>query len=159
MLPWHGRRLFTGKHRLKTALFAAMAACLIFQPAVLATSLLFASNLGGSQWDTVRAIATDASQNIYVVGETYSSDFPGAQPSNSRASGDAFIVKLSPTGAQILYSIVLGGSGYDSARGVAVDSAGNVYVTGLTGSPNFPTTIGAFQRNAAQFRTIKCLLS
>jgi len=136
---------------VRVVLFAAMAAYLICQPAALATSLLFASNLGGSQWDAVRAIATDASQNIYLVGETYSQDFPGAAPSNSRGSGDAFIVKLSPTGSQILYSIVLGGSGYDSARGVAVDSAGNVYVTGLTGSPNFPTTAGAFQPNASSF--------
>jgi Beta-propeller repeat len=151
MLDRYRQRPFTAKPRLKAAVLAVIVGYLISQPAALATSLVFASNLGGSQSDAVRAIATDAAQNIYVVGETYSQDFPGAAPSNSRSSGDAFIVKLNPTGAQILYSIVLGGSGYDSARGVAVDSAGNVYVTGTTGSPNFPTTAGAFQQSASSY--------
>lgn len=115
-----------------------------------ASTLLFASTLGGGQSDTVFAIATDSAQNIYLVGETYSTDFPSAAPSNhSRASGDAFIVKLNSSGTQILYSVVFGGSNYDSARGVAVDAAGNAYVTGVTDSSDFPATAGAFQKVSA----------
>jgi Beta-propeller repeat len=115
--------------------------------AMSAPSLPFASTLGGSQSETIRAIATDAAQNVYVVGETYSPDFPGPATSNSaRRAGDAFVVKLNSSGTQILYSVVLSGAGYDSARGVAVDSSGNAYVTGVTTSADFPVTTGAFQR-------------
>jgi hypothetical protein len=116
--------------------------------ALSAPSLLFASALGGNQSDSIRAIATDAAQNIYVVGETYSTDFPGPSTSNSaRHAGDAFVAKLNASGTQILYSVVLGGAGYDSARGVTVDSRGNAYVTGVTTSADFPVTAGAFQRS------------
>jgi hypothetical protein len=112
-----------------------------------APSLLFGSALGGSQSDTIRAIATDVSQNIYVVGETYSTDFPGpATPSAARRAGDAFIVKLNSSGTQILYCVILSGAAFESARAVAVDTAGNAYVTGVTTSSNFPVTSGAVQR-------------
>lgn len=114
-----------------------------------APTLPFASTLGGNQSETIRAIATDAAQNIYVVGETYSPDFPGPGTSSSaRRTGDAFVVKLNSSGTQILYSVVLSGAGYDSARGVAVDSSGNAYVTGVTTSADFPVTTGAFQRSS-----------
>jgi hypothetical protein len=118
--------------------------------AMSAPALLFASTLGGSQSDTIRAIATDGAQNIYVVGETYSPDFPGAVSSSSaRHAGDAFVVKLNPSGSQILYTVVLSGAGYDSVRGVAVDSSGNAYVTGVTTSADFPVTARAFQRSSS----------
>jgi hypothetical protein len=156
MIDRQGQRPLTGKHRVRVAALAAMAAYLVSQPAALATSLLFASNLGGSQWDTVRAIATDASQNIYVVGETYSQDFPGTGPSNSRASGDAFIVKLSPAGAQILYSIVLGGSGYDSARG-GCGFRWEYLCHRHDRLPEFSYYCWRFSTQSLQFRTIQCL--
>ncbi|MBV9396671.1 MAG: SBBP repeat-containing protein [Bryobacterales bacterium] len=113
-------------------------------------SLLSASNFGGSQYDVIRAVTTDAVGNIYVVGETYSNDFPAAKPSiHSRTTGDAFVVKLSATGTQILYSLVFGGSSYDSARGLSVDSAGNAYITGITDSYDFPVSAGALQARSA----------
>ncbi len=59
--------------------------------------------------------------------------------------GDAFVAKLDPTGSHLLYSTYLGGSGADGAFGIAVDATGAVYVSGGTGSPNFPTTPGALQ--------------
>ena len=118
--------------------------------AMSAPTLLFASTLGGSQSDTIRAIATDAAQNIYVVGETYSPDFPGAATSSSaRRAGDAFVVKLNASGSQIIYTAILSGAGYDSVRGVAVDSSGNAYITGVTTSADFPVTAGAFQRSSS----------
>ncbi len=135
------------QRRTGAILFSIILQLISQRAALSAPSLLFASTLGGSQSDTVRAIATDAAKNIYVVGETYSTDFPGPSTSNSaRHSGDAFVVKLNASGTQILYSVVLSGGGYDSARGVTVDSSGNAYVTGVTTSADFPVTAGAFQR-------------
>jgi hypothetical protein len=133
--------------RTAPLLLSVVAQCLSQRVAMSAPSLLFASTLGGNQSDTIRAIATDAAHNIYVVGETYSTDFPGSATSSSaRSAGDAFVVKLNSSGTQILYSVTLSGAGYDSARGVAVDSSGNAYVTGVTTSTDFPVTAGAFQR-------------
>ena len=55
------------------------------------------------------------------------------------------MAKLNPTGTALVYSTYLGGTGYDQGNGIAVDTAGNAYVTGITASTNFPTTAGAFQ--------------
>jgi hypothetical protein len=95
---------------------------------------------GGSADDVVFDSATDSQGNIYVVGETKSSDFPvvGGVQSERKGSGDAFVVKLNPTGTDVIYATYLGGSGFDSARGVAVDGAGTVFVTGYTDSSDFP---------------------
>jgi hypothetical protein len=80
---------------------------------------------------------------------TSSSDFPttpGAfQTRYGGGSSDAFVTQLNPTGSALLYSTYLGGSGSDYGQGLAVDASGNAYVTGATGSIDFPTTIGAFQ--------------
>jgi hypothetical protein len=144
-------RIYRRTLRRSAPIVVLIAIQLLFQPIAMgALPLLFASTLGGSQSDTIRAIATDAAQNIYVVGETYSPDFPSSGTSNSvRRGADAFIVKLNSTGSQILYSKILSGVGTDSAQAVAVDSSGNVYVTGVTTSADFPVTAGAFQRSLA----------
>jgi hypothetical protein len=132
-----------------TVLLSIAVQLLCSRGAIGAPSLLLGSALGGSQSDTIRAISTDAAKNIYVVGETYSPDFPGSFTSNSaRRAGDAFVVKFDSSGTEILYSVVLSGGAYDSARAVAIDSSGNVYVTGVTTSTNFPVTAGAFQRSS-----------
>jgi len=103
--------------------------------------LLFSTFMGGSGVDVGNAIALDASGSIYVVGYTYSSDFPvtatAIQTANAGAC-DAFLFKLTPLGDTLLYATYLGGSGADTASGVALDSAGNVYLAGWTLSPNFP---------------------
>ena len=67
-------------------------------------------------------------------------------PSTRRYNGgrDAFVTKLNPAGSALVYSTYLGGAGVDAGRGIAVDAAGNAYVTGTTNSPDFPTTAGAF---------------
>ncbi len=87
-------------------------------------------------------IAVDASGNAYVTGNTDSTDFPIAnalQPTYGGGQFDAFVAQLNPAGSAFVYSTYLGGSDSDQAFGIAVDGSGNAYVTGTTGSSNFPT--------------------
>ena len=115
----------------------------------LGTDLGYSTYLGGSGFDEGVGIAVDSVGNAYVTGDTRSEDFPtpsdAFQPS-SAGSTDAFVTKLNATGTALGYSTYLGGDSFDAGRGIAVDSVGNAYVTGITNSTNFPTTPGAFQR-------------
>src|SRR2546426_8235950 len=97
--------------------------------------------LGGSSNDEGRGIAVDAAGNAYVAGSNGSTNFPTASPLQAANGGssDAFVTKLNAAGSALLYSTYLGGSASDSGQGIAVDAAGNAYVTGSTSSTNFPT--------------------
>ena len=103
--------------------------------------LVYSTHIGGSGDDLSKGIAVDASGNAYVTGFTTSSDFPIATglPSTFGGNEDVFVTKFSADGSAVLYSTYLGGGSYDDGGGIAVDSAGNAYVTGLTFSANFPT--------------------
>jgi hypothetical protein len=107
-------------------------------------SLLYFTYLGGSLADSAGGIAIDSDGNAYVTGSTVSPDFPvvGAvfQPVYGGGNADAFVTKLDPTGASIIYSTFLGGSNTESGNSVAVDSIGSAYVTGQTCSLDFPLT-------------------
>jgi hypothetical protein len=104
-------------------------------------ALVYSTYLGGSDNDQGLSIAVDSSGNAYVTGSTLSSDFPTASPIQPANGGgtDAFVTKLNAAGNALVYSTYLGGSGTDLAYGIAVDSSGNVYVTGGTSSTNFLT--------------------
>ncbi len=112
--------------------------------------LNYVTYLGGTGSDEAFGIALDASQDAYVAGVTTSTDFPqvnaepATPPADIATNGTAFISELNPTGTQLLYSTYLGGTGEtntgDAALAIAVDGSGNIYVTGFTGSPDFPTT-------------------
>ena len=108
--------------------------------------LSYSTYLGGSGGDVAYAIATDASGYAYVAGITNSSDFPktGATFGSGFTNGEAFIAKLDTDGTSLVYSTYIGGTGSDTAAGLAV-SAGEAYLTGTTTSTNFPTTASAFQ--------------
>jgi hypothetical protein len=104
------------------------------------------------------AIAADSSGNIYVDGAAASGlpvtagAFQTAPLGGGSNSGtDPFFMKINPAlsgAASIMYASYLGGSsGVDAATAIAVDGAGNAYLEGLTGSSDFPTTSGAFQRS------------
>ncbi len=105
------------------------------------TGYVYSTFLGGSAQDGASAIAVDAGGNAYVTGSTQSSDFPvkGAIQETSGGGTDAFVTKLNPTGSALIYSTYLGGAGFDLGAGIAVDGAGNAYVTGQTNSDPFPT--------------------
>jgi hypothetical protein len=111
--------------------------------------LSYSTYLGGSGEDRSHAIAVDAAGNAYVTGRTFSPDFPTTAGAFQTSFGDgsfhAFVTKLNATGSALVYSTYLGGNGAEESYGIAVDAAGNAYVTGLTVSPDFPTTAGAFQ--------------
>ncbi|MBI4489335.1 MAG: SBBP repeat-containing protein [Deltaproteobacteria bacterium] len=116
-----------------------------------AGALVYATYLGGSYIEIGFGIAVDASGNIYVTGETRSTDFPTTpdafQPDcvigpvfgSSNRCVDAFMAKLSPDGASLVYSTYLGGGRFDRAYRIGVDPSGNAYVMGTTESPDFPT--------------------
>jgi hypothetical protein len=111
------------------------------------SDLLYATFLGGAEQDAGMAIALDLSGNAYVAGWTVSPGFPitpVAFDTTFKGVTDAFAAKLNATGSDLLYSTFLGGSETDSAYALAVDAAGNAYITGGTVSPNFPVTRGAF---------------
>jgi hypothetical protein len=107
------------------------------------SSLVYSTYLGGTKAETAGGIAVDAAGDAYVAGSTTSVDFPTAnplQPANRGGSGgNAFVVKLNAAGSALVYSTYLGGSGTDAASAIALDSAGNAYVTGQTTSADFPT--------------------
>jgi hypothetical protein len=109
--------------------------------------LFYSTYLGGSGNDVGSVIAVDNAGNVYVTGETLSTNFPTKNPLQATFGGseDAFVTKLNSEGSALVYSTYLGGSGSDGGSGIVVDSAGSVYVTGSTTSNDFPVTPGAFQ--------------
>jgi Beta-propeller repeat len=121
-------------------------------------ALVYSTYLGGSgnsrqgNGDAGSGIAVDGAGNAYVTGFTDSADFPTQAPLQAGLGGsgatNAFVAELNPAGSALVYSTYLGGSGgvfVDEGTGIAVDGAGNAYVTGNTRSADFPTTVGAFQ--------------
>jgi Beta-propeller repeat len=108
--------------------------------------LSYSSYLGGSGDDLANGITVDSAGNIYVTGRSSSPNFPTTAGAFQPAGiGDAFVTKLNPTSGALVYSTYLGGGSLDEGFGIAVDAAGNAYVTGSTSSDNFPTTVGSFQ--------------
>ncbi len=107
------------------------------------TSLVYSTYIGATGEGSSESgydIAVDSSGCAYVVGETFSSNFPTVNPYMTNAGGlDAFVCKLSQSGDSLVYSTYLGGSGGDSGRGIAVDSSGYAYVTGYINSNDYPT--------------------
>ncbi|MGD2085439.1 MAG: SBBP repeat-containing protein [Candidatus Aminicenantes bacterium] len=106
-------------------------------------SLVYSTYLGGTSYDYGYGIAADSSGYAYVTGATDSTDFPTLnQYQANNPGGDAFVTKIdtNQSGASSLcYSTYLGGDSSDIGNGIKVDGSGNAYVTGLTGSTDFPT--------------------
>jgi len=123
------------------------------------TALIYSTYLGGSgsgaecyvKGDYAAAISLDSSGDAYVAGTTASADFSvttGAyqtvnHAANSLFGTNAFVAKLNPTGTSEIFSTFLGGSNLDGAGAMALDSAGNIYLSGVTESSDFPVSTGA----------------
>jgi hypothetical protein len=153
--PVEGDFDLAGKHTVRFRLGSYdRSRALVIDPV-----LIYSTFLGGSGADSAKAIALDSSGDAYVVGQTNSPDFPTThgsfQVSNHGATShvfNAFVTKMNPTGTALIYSTYLGGSGGappnvvgDVANAITVDSVGDAYVTGQTGSTNFPVTGGVVQ--------------
>jgi len=116
---------------------------------VTSGALDYATYLGGSGNDSGLSIAVDPDGYAYVTGQVDSADFPVTagvvQETYRGGPWDAFVAKVNPAGTSLAYATFLGGGGNDGGSGIAVDGAGNAYVTGSTGEDvtNFPTTVGA----------------
>lgn len=125
-----------------------------------AGALVYSTYVGGSGNDAPAAIAVDSTGSAYVAGGTASTNFPTTTGAFQTASagtadainqpyftlGDAFVVKLNPAGTALTYATLLGGNRDETALGLAIDSSGAAYVTGITSSGNFPTVANAPQR-------------
>ncbi len=110
-----------------------------------APALTYATFLGGPDPDEAEDIVVDSSRNVFIVGGTDSPTFPTTANAYDRSyngNRDTFAVKLNASGSSLGFSTFLGGSGNDGAGSIALDTSGNVYVAGGTGSADFPT-VGA----------------
>jgi hypothetical protein len=120
------------------------------------STLVYSTYLGGSSTqflgDVGNDIAVDASGDAFVTGVTNSPDFPTVNALQARMSGfqNAFVTELTPDSSALVYSTYLGGTGGDSGNGIALDAAGDAFVTGTTGSSDFPT-VNPFQPALAGF--------
>ena len=111
------------------------------------TEFVYATYLGGNSTDQGRAIALDAAGNAYIAGNAASTDFPTVnafKPAKSDFGFDLFVARLNAAGSALDFSTYLGGGSEDTAAALALDGAGNVYVTGTTASLDFPV-INALQ--------------
>jgi uncharacterized protein (TIGR03437 family) len=127
------------------------------------TALVYSTYLGGSGLDVAKAIALDSSGAAYIAGFTSSRNLPvksafqvvnrGGQPLDL----DAFAAKLNPAGTELVYLTYAGGTLGDVATSLAVDSAGNAYLTGKTYSPDFPVmnALQADKRNSVDAFVLK----
>jgi hypothetical protein len=108
------------------------------------TKLIYSTFLGGEAFERAFGIDVDAAGNAAITGITHSTNFPTknafqAASVDPNQLGDAFVSVLNANGSGLLYSTYLGGSERDEAGGLALDPAGNIYITGATRSANFPT--------------------
>lgn len=99
----------------------------------------FATYFGGSDFDAITSVAVDSINNIYVTGATASKDFSVMNPLQASKMGslDIFISKLNATGNSLAFSTYLGGSGDEQANSIGLDEKNNVYIMGVTTSPDF----------------------
>lgn len=125
------------------------------RPLVIDPVLVYSSYIGGSGADSVRGVALDSDGNVVVVGQTDSLDFlvtNSAFQTKLVSSDpvfvykDTFVMKIKGDGTQVISSTFLGGSHLEYGMDVAVDNENNVYITGFTGSKDFPVTANAFQK-------------
>ena len=124
-----------------------------------ANELVYSTIFGGSGIDLAFGIALNAQGEVYVTGSTTSEDLPITanvvqrsygkpigESARTPALGDCFVTRLNAAGNGVTLSTYLGGSLLDACSSIALDEAGNIFLTGGTNSPNFPATENSFQR-------------
>ena len=122
----------------------------VFKLNQMGSDLLYSTYVGGSDKDYGDSIALDSDKNTYITGRTKSSDFPTTpgcyDDSNNKGDpwGDVFVSKLNENGSVLIYSTFVGGNSSEIPLNIILDSHNNSYVTGSTGSSDFPTTYGCY---------------
>jgi hypothetical protein len=140
-------KTFPTKNPLQPAYGGGYSDAFVAKINAAGSALVYSTYLGGTGDDRGFGIAVDTTGSAYVTGITTSGNFPTKNPIQYPHGGlafDAFVTKISPDGSALVYSTALGGNGNDQGKAIAVDTAGNAYVTGVAGD-GFPTTSGAFQ--------------
>jgi hypothetical protein len=127
----------------------SVASAFVSEINVATPAVTYSTCLGGTTQDLGEAIALGPNNLVYLTGQTFSSDFPtvpvGQTIPATPTQGVAFVSVINATTGSLTYSTLLGGSNGDFGDAIAVDSSGNAYVTGFTGSADFPITQGAYQ--------------
>jgi hypothetical protein len=119
----------------------------IFKLNQTGSSINYSTFMGGGGWDAGYKIDVDKYGNAYVAGLTFSSNFPttsGAYDTSFNGDQDIIVLKLNHNGSKLNYSTFVGGSLLDHGYGITVDDLGEAIVIGITGSSNFPSTLGAY---------------
>lgn len=141
-------KTLAGKKKVNNWLILILFLTFSFSCTNATAGLIYSTYVGGSDADDGCDIAVDAAGNVYITGDTWSIDFPttiGAfDTTYDGSSADVFVSKINEYGNNLIYSTYLGGSNSESSRCIAVDTAGNVYISGWTFSSDFPTTDAAF---------------
>lgn len=122
------------------------------QPLTIDPVLVYSTYFGGSNADQATATAVEYnSAKAYFTGITTSPNLAisNGVPSSLRGASDIFVTKLNAGGTAVEYSTYIGGDGSDEGLSLAIDAAGNAYITGTTDSANFPTTSGSFRTTLA----------
>ncbi len=103
-------------------------------------NLIYSTYLGGTIDEQANSIALDAMNNVYIMGVTTSTDFPVANPTQKSNAGgqDAFMTEINSAGNALIFSTYLGGTNNDTGLSLVVDTKGNVFMTGVTNSMDFP---------------------
>jgi Beta-propeller repeat len=112
------------------------------------SALVYSTFLGGFGIDDGMFLALDGAGQVYLAGETASSNFPttaGAFDTTANGGSDVYVAKFNTQGSQLLYSTRLGGADNELPGGIAVDPSGNAVVSGSTRSVEFPSTPGTVQ--------------
>jgi hypothetical protein len=127
-------------------------------PLVIDPVLTYSTYFGGNFGDNAHAVALDANGFVYIAGETLSTVFSNGLPAGGfqnqfqggNVQGDAFVAKFDNNGTNLIYFTYLGGSADEVALGLAVNSAGNAFVTGYTDSTNFPVAHALYPNLSGQ---------
>ena len=113
----------------------------------LGNSLIYSTYIGGNAHDRVMAIELDTDGTAYLSGFTYSSNFPytdGAYDTVFNGDSDSFLAKITKDGSDLIFSSYFGGSEFDSGAYINTDDIGGIYISGFTGSDDFPKSTGAY---------------
>jgi len=119
------------------------------------SALIYSTFIGGTNADSAAGLAVDASGNVYLTGSTSSATYPttpGAFDTSHNGYTDVFVTKLNPRGNALVYSTFIGGGSGELVHGIAIDSSGNIYITGETSTlpgvvTSYPTTSETVQQN------------